>query len=352
MTTVLHLTDCGGGGVPVVIDTILGAIAGEVAFIGTAPHGFVHRASIALETGGSRTKNPLRIRRNLDCLVAGLRDRRIDLIHAHSSFGGVYGALLARRLGVPLVYSPHASPAMIPGKSFGERLIARLEGLSCHTARRVIACSDDEAQALRGLCPAERIVVVPNGVRVDTPVEVAGDWDLLAVGRISAQKRPDLFVQLVEALRRQRPEVRVAWLGPGEPPAGAGAGAGAIEWMGEVPEAEVARLLSRTRVFVSTSDYEGLSLAALKAACAGCHLFLRDTIGNRAPVLLGAEGTCFGDVGAGATALAGLLADPAAHTAAARTTRAERARAIFSLDTQMARLREIYADCTAGGAAR
>jgi len=51
------------------------------------------------------------------------------------------------------------------------------------------------------------------------------------------------------------------------------------------------------------------NLAALKAACAGCHLFLRDTIGNRAPVLLGAEGTCFGDVGAGATALAGFMAD-------------------------------------------
>lgn len=341
--TVLHLTDCGGGGVPVVIDAILGAIPGQVAFVGTSPPGFVHRSSIALETGGQRTKNPVRIARNLRALVKGLRGGSFETIHAHSSFGGIYGALLSRELGLPMLYSPHASPTMMPDKSWPDRLISRLEWVSCRAAHRVLACSEDEAQALHQVCPPHKILVVPNGVQVDVPVPASTEWDLLAVGRLSPQKRPDLFVQLVEALRQRLPGLRAAWVGPGEPLPGDG-----IHWLGEVSESEVLRLLGCTRVFVSTSDYEGLSLAALKAACAGCHLFLRDTIGNRSPVRMGANGQLFDQIPRGAALLGDFLVDPANLTPAMRTDTARLGRSIFSMDAQMATLRDLYAATAAG----
>lgn len=336
--TVLHLTDCGGGGVPAVIDGILSAIPGQVAFVGSAPQGFVQRASIALETGGERTKNPVGIARNLQALLKGLRGQSFDVIHAHSSFGGVYGSLLSLALGLPMLYSPHASPSMIPGKSLPDRLISKLEWLSCRVARQVIACSDDEAQAIRQVCSPSKIVVVPNGVEVNVPAQALVEWDVLAVGRLSPQKRPDLFVHLVEALRQRMPGVRVAWVGPGESLPGAG-----VQWLGEVSEAEVLRLLGCTHAFVSTSDYEGLSLAALKAACVGCHLFLRDTIGNRSPVLMGADGRLFDGAEDGAGQLGDFLTESANLSLERRQDTAKLGQSIFSMDRQMASLRQLYA---------
>jgi glycosyltransferase involved in cell wall biosynthesis len=336
--TVLHLTDCGGGGVPTVIDSILSAIPGQVAFVGASPPAFGQRASIALETGGQRTKNPIGIARNLRSLVKGLHGQSFDVIHAHSSFGGIYGALLSRELCLPMLYSPHASPTMIPGKSWPDRLISRLEWISCRAAYRVIACSEDEAQALRQVCLPHKIVVVPNGVQVDVPIQASTEWDVLAVGRLSPQKRPDLFVQLVQALRLRLPGLRAAWVGPGDPLPGEG-----IQWLGEVSESEVLRLLGHTRAFVSTSDYEGLSLAALKAACAGCHLFLRDTIGNRSPVRMGANGLLFEQIQSGATLLGDFLADSANLSLTARTDTARLGRSIFSMDGQLTSLRDLYA---------
>lgn len=346
--TVLHLTDCAGGGVPVVIDAIVGALGGEVAFIGQAPTSFVHRQAIRIETGGERSRHPLQIWRRLRDLTARLETRRPGLIHAHSSFGGVYGALLSRRLGVPLVYSPHASPAMIPGQSRSQRLIARLEWLSCHQARRVLACSDDEAEALGGVCPADRIEVVPNGVLVEAVPVVPATWDVVAVGRLSPQKRPDLFVQVIAAARQRLPGLRVAWLGGGEPPSMPGAEG--VHWLGEVSEDEVLRTLAAARIFASTSDYEGLSLAALKAAVSGCHLLLRDTCGNRAPILLGAEGTRFTSIDEGAQALVDRVTDAALQQPLQRQARAAAARLRFSLDVQMKRLRVVYAACASGSA--
>lgn len=337
LVNVLHLTDCDSGGVPAVIDATISSIPGKVIFIGTAPSSFVNRSEIILEIGGRRTKNPMRIISNMLCIVCAVRGLKFNLIHAHSSFGGLYGALLSFMLRVPLVYSSHATPAMIPGKSLIKKALSRLEWLTCRAAVTVIACSEDEASVLRHVCPRATVVVIPNGVDVDSTFNIEPTWDIVAVGRIATQKRADLFSEIVAIVKESMPSVRVAWIGPGPigPP-------GVVQWIGEQPETEVIKILSSSKAYLSTSDYEGLSLAALKAACCGCRLFLRDTLGNRAPVALGAQGEIFNTVADGANALIGFLSIQSAWSVEQRYRSSAEGRALFSTPIQMGQLTDLY----------
>lgn len=339
MAGVLHLTDCDGGGVPAVIDAILDHVPGRVGFIGRVADGFRNENATAFALAAPRSKNPMRVWRTYRQLERAVRECAPTLLHGHSSFGGLFGAMLSRKLKIPFIYTPHASPAMIPGLSLPDRIVTRLEWISCRAARIVLACSQDERDALLRLCPSSAVEVQPNGVQANFDRAAATGpqtWDIVNVGRLSTQKRPDLFVELADRVRALRPDVRIAWVGPGPAPE-----SGSVAWIGGVSEDEVTRIVNRTRIFVSTSDYEGLSLAALRAAGAGCVLALRDTPGNRAPVQLGAQGFLFATPYEGAAQLARILAET--DSAELRSARSSLSAEVFSLDRQMGQLREVYA---------
>lgn len=337
---ILHVTDCDSGGVPEVVDTILDHLPGRILFIGDMPAGFRNRDRVIAALGRARSKNPLALRRTLALAAKTLAGSGAPLIHGHSSFGGVYGALLSRRLGKPFIYTPHASPAMIPKRSPVDRVVGLAEIISCRRATSVIACSDDEASVLRRYAGGGRLTVIPNGVVAPGTASMEGRvWDILFVGRVSPQKRPDIFVRLAEQVKQLRPATRIGWVGPGDP-----LSTHAVDWIGPVTEQQVSDYLVRTRIYASVSDYEGLSLASLRAACAGCELALRDTIGNRSPVTMGASGFLFSDIDAAAHTIAARLDDATNWSVAADADRRERARGLFSVDRMVATLQSLYAE--------
>lgn len=336
---ILHVTDCDSGGVPEVIDTILDHLPGQILFIGDIPAGFRHRERIVAALGRTRSKSPFALRQTVAQAARAVKGSTARLIHGHSSFGGVYGALLSRRLDKPFIYTPHASPAMIPVRSLADRFVGLAEIISCRQAASVIACSDDEASVLRSYCRDDRLKIIPNGVASPRAVSAEGrGWDILFVGRISSQKRPDLFVQLAQSVKARRPATRIGWVGPGCP-----LPTSAVEWIGSVSERQVFAHLTRTRIYASVSDYEGLSLASLRAACAGCELALRDTIGNRSPVTMGASGFLFSDIDSAAARIATCLDDVRRWTTEEAARRRMQAEALFSVDRMIATLQSLYA---------
>lgn len=346
MPKILHLTDCETGGVPAVIDTILDHIPGYVAFVGRTANQFRHQEEVIANLKSERTKNPIKAFRNLATLVSQLEKLDFSLIHAHSSFGGVYGAALSLRLKLPLIYSPHATPAMIQKKSLSDWVVSKAEIFTCIQSTAVIACSEDEQSAIKSLHSKTRTIVIPNGIKLEKPVTTTLDWDLLAVGRICSQKRPDLFLTLTSAIREEIPNLRVAWVGPGlytsSDPA-LSKEAKKVDWLGEVSEAEVNRLLATTRVFVSTSDYEGLSLASIKAAASGCFLLLRDAPGTRAPVQMGAAGLLFKTPEAAAAAAIPMIKTSSSTFLESATSRTAIGQEIFGVERQIRQLGDLYA---------
>jgi glycosyltransferase involved in cell wall biosynthesis len=287
---VVHLTDCSSGGVPAVISELVRNINGKIIFLNGKPKQYDDEYIISDDLKLPRTLNPFKVLINYIKIYKIVKKLKPQIIHAHSAFGGVYGSMLSMHLKLPLIYTPHATPAMISKSSIKMRIIGQFEKITTRCARKIIACSFDEAEVLRRITRnKQKIEIIANCVLPLYEGVRNFEIDIVSVGRISDQKRPDLFIRISEQLKLKFPDIRIGWIGPGnhiENNAG-------IVWYSEVPEKKVEYLLNRTKIFLSTSDYEGLSLAALKASVAGCYLVLRNTVGTRAPIKFGASGKLF-----------------------------------------------------------
>jgi glycosyltransferase involved in cell wall biosynthesis len=131
-------------------------------------------------------------------------------------------------------------------------------------AARVIAVSDFTKRELVDLLavPEARIRVVPNGVEdVFTPDGPLADGDYaLAVGTLEPRKNLERIAAAVDG------ELRVVgargWGGVAPPPN--------VRWLGEVDDAELARLYRGARCLVYASLYEGFGIPVAEALACGC----------------------------------------------------------------------------------
>lgn len=179
--------------------------------------------------------------------------RSADLVHAH----WLLTAAVARFSGRPFVVTLHGSGSA--GRFSDVELARRRPGLVrrlLRPARAVICVSETVAAAVRA-AGVERVVVIPNGVRI--PDEVAAPAEppeVLYVGRLSPEKNVDTLVEAVGDLN-----LVVAGDGPLRdrvPHA-----------LGAVPHAEVERLIERASVLVAPCEREGFGLAAAEAMAFG-----------------------------------------------------------------------------------
>jgi len=134
-------------------------------------------------------------------------------------------------------------------------------------ARRVIAVSDFTKRELVELLrtPEEKIRVVPNGVddqfTQDGPA-AEGEY-VLAVGTLEPRKN---LPRLAEATRRSDVELRVVGArGWGH----VELGGNGVRWMGEVDDAELARLYRGAVCVAYPSVYEGFGIPVLEAMACG-----------------------------------------------------------------------------------
>jgi glycosyltransferase involved in cell wall biosynthesis len=140
---------------------------------------------------------------------AALVERKVDIVHLHSVFTP-WNFLLARRLHVPYVVSPHGgyAPASLARGAVRKELYSWLiERRLVRGAALRVALTESEAQDLRRFGGSEPIAIIPNGVSpppwdVDPKVfrrELGlGDADrlLLFVGRLDVfHKGLDVLVR-------------------------------------------------------------------------------------------------------------------------------------------------------------
>ena len=134
--------------------------------------------------------------------------------------------------------------------------------------------------------PAERIFNPPNLYDPETcapDAAVVKDIDILYVGNLVAVKRLDRLLEAAARLTGARPGLRVVLVGDGvlrrdleELAVELRLGAH-VEFVGARPFEEVPRWLQRARVFVMTSESEGLPQAMIEAMGCGVPVVLPDT---------------------------------------------------------------------------
>jgi glycosyltransferase involved in cell wall biosynthesis/ribosomal protein S18 acetylase RimI-like enzyme len=241
-----------------------------------------------------------------------LREERPDILHTHNPKPGVYGRILGRVAGVPIVvntvhglYATSESPVprraivyMLEGiaSRFSDlELVQNPEDLELLAAKRIVAPS--KLRLLGNGVDLERFS--PEGARTGREAMRAelglGDKDVAVgmVGRLVAEKGVGEFV---EAARLVRTNATFFVIGPNDPDKGdavgqqlldAGRNAG-VQFLGM--RRDIDALYGALDVFVLPSYREGFPRAAMEAAASGLPLVLTDIRGCRQVVEDGSNG--------------------------------------------------------------
>lgn len=275
--------------------------------------------------------------------------QRPSLVHAHSSKAGLHARLAAWIAGVPCLYTPHAYAFLRDDIGFTMRKLFRLIERVLAPLATTVACGQDEYALARSL--SHRALLVENGV--DTSLFRPGDYVtadagppmVLGVGRMSPQKDFPLFQQV--AAHPACRHVRFVWVkgeGQDEPVT-----AGNVRVLGRRSPAEMVELYQSARVYLNTSRWEGLSLAALEAAASGLPLALRDCPGNRALARRLPDVDTFGSAEEAAAAIARRLPTANSHPPVSLANAAAVA-AYYSAHRLRRQLHEIYVTLLVEGA--
>jgi glycosyltransferase involved in cell wall biosynthesis len=203
-------------------------------------------------------------------LAARLGRFEHDVVVAHGGDAFKYLALSSRS---PLVYCVTGTwPA---GARRGGRRLAWIA--LARRARTAAAVSDDVADDCRDVLSLrpDRVTVIPNGRDdarfVPRPRPSSGPVTLLFVGRLTAEKRPQLFFRLLERLRADGYPVsgRMVGAGPMETELRQRAASAGIQMLGwsrdVVPHLQGADVL----VFPSAPDGEGMPGVLIEAGLCG-----------------------------------------------------------------------------------
>lgn len=262
-SVVLNLSrDLAGRGVPVIVASDRGSYLIEAARsfgLGT----------LELDFGGRIRTLLLTIR-----LARAVQELQPRLIHAHAARAGLPVALIPEQFRCPFVYTVHGfhyTSKSPPMKHFARRA----EQFCMAKAAATVFVSDYDRSLAVGddvLPNRSHHLVIHNGA---AELEAAGRsgreplFDIAYLGRLHAQKNPLMLADILVALRPMQPSLAIIGGGECEAPlrdrlqqVGA---LHQVTFLGTQPSGEAIALLSRARIQVLPSSFEGLPVSVIEA---------------------------------------------------------------------------------------
>jgi glycosyltransferase involved in cell wall biosynthesis len=292
-------------------------------------------------------------------LVSLLRRERIDILHSHKFGSNVWGTVLGRLAGVPIVLAHEQSWASAAFSAAGPTLRRffdrELIGRGADVFFAVSRADRRRMIELEGV-DAERVCVMPNAIpRVeptghDVRSELGIPPDAPVVGTV-CQLRPekalDLLIDAAAILRPTFRDLHVLVAGDGaeearlqEQIAALGLG-GVVRLLGT--RRDVPDVLAAVDVAVCCSDFEGTPLSVMEYMAAGRPVVATNVGGLPELIEDGVHGFLFEkrDTAGLAAAVGILLGDPALRRAMGDRAR-ERQRREFDLESTVRRLEDLY----------
>lgn len=290
-----------------------------------------------------------------------LLTNRIDVVHAYSFYGNVFGVLPAHLAGAPVVIASVRDRGV-----YLTAMQKRVQRYICHFADCVLVNAEAVKEWLVGDgYDASKIVVIPNGVdlsRFSEPPQpdqlrkdlglAAGTPLVVVVSRLTPQKGLEQFLEAAEQLAPRYPDARFLIVGGTNPHEQdyenvLKALADRLGLTGRVIftglRADVPALMAAATVSVMPSLNEALSNVLLESMAAGSPVVATRVGGTPEAVSDGISGLLVppDDVEALATAIARLLDDPALASSLGRTARqviADR----FSMERMVQSTQQLY----------
>ncbi len=278
-----------------------------------------------------------------------------DVVHGHSSIGGLLARMATTHTGIPTVYTPNAIAPSRKGI-----VVERLLGWRTD---RLIAVSPSEAELVLKLriSDSQRIVVIPNGIEPalpPPPISLRSELGLSpttplvgTIARLAPQKDPETFVAACALVAELVRRAHFVMIGDGElgPQVDRAIDqAGLRPQFHRIPTLDgAAGVLGELDVFALSSRFEGAPYAPLEAMRANTAVVLPAVVGCRDTVEHGVSGILVppGDPTALGMAIADLLQHPDTRARIAAAGRA-RVHTSFSASVMGATLDQLYASLT------
>lgn len=256
-------------------------------------------------------------------LTAFVRDQRFELVHAWDADAAIFGAIAARRCGVPLITSRRDL-----GEIYAEPKLRRMEQADRQAAAVVVnAEAIGRRVRARGIGP-EKVTLIPNILDVEESDRLAGTPYAQAarlgpgrwighVARLDPEKDVATLVRAAALVVAEEPAARFALAGDGVERAKLEALAAGLKlgdrvvFLGEVNEVPALLRLMEIAVLCPKAN-EGLSNSILEYQAARLPVVATDCGGNRDLVRDGQTGYVVapGDHHALAERLVALLRQP------------------------------------------
>jgi L-malate glycosyltransferase len=128
----------------------------------------------------------------------------------------------------------------------------------------------------KGIMP-NKIFILPNTIDFApfNPLNIEKEYDIISLGRISSEKHLEVFIKVIIAIMKEKPNVKAAIGGTG-PQMGEIADIirnekleSTIDIKGYVPEEELELFFNKGKVFLLTSETEGFPRTIVQAAACG-----------------------------------------------------------------------------------
>lgn len=217
-----------------------------------------------------------------------------DVVHLHSAKSGFLGRIACKMLGIKNVfYTPNGASFLATDSAIKRFVFKTFEVLADKLCGKVICSSASEYTEYRNL--GIKALYVNNGVEsifknVETHKSYPKKFKIVTCGRVVAQKNPELF-NAIASYFVGLDNFEFIWVGEG--PDTDKLVAKNIKVTGWLERAAVLDLIRESDVYLSTSNYEGLSFAVLEAMSLKKVLLLSDCVGNRDIIKTGINGDLF-----------------------------------------------------------
>jgi glycosyltransferase involved in cell wall biosynthesis len=290
------------------------AVTVERIVSGLRDHGIPHRVWDLSAAGDAVTEHEV-------------ETYRPALVHAFHAFRvGPLALRLARRAEIPLIVTLTGTDAnhdlFDPERAAVVRRV--LEG-----AAAITAFHESIAARVAAALPdvRDRLAIVPQAVRLEQrePFDLHARWPLppdrvlfLVPAGIRMVKQPLLPLRALDTLAHAHPTLRLLYAGPmldpgeGEALTRALQGRSWARYIGTVPHAQMASLITQADVVLNSSISEGgMANSVLEALALGRAVLASDIEGNRTLIEHGVTGLLFREAADLADGAARLLGDPA-----------------------------------------
>jgi glycosyltransferase involved in cell wall biosynthesis len=230
------------------------------------------------------------------CVLPMLRRLALesDLVHLHFPLPLGISALLMRPLVKrPLIVTVHGNADVYELPP----LLAPATRAVLRRADAVVSVGRDLAEYLRSSMGVSNVIVIPNGIPVETFTvgrSTGPGVSLLSICRLVPRKNILVLIDAVERLVGEGHDLSLVIAGTGPEKEAierrVARAPDAIRFVGFIDEAEKRRLLIDADVFVQLSTREGLSIAAIEALASGVPCVVSDLPGVREPIDAGVTG--------------------------------------------------------------